>query len=78
MIVLDFGLLVPIASLFLSTENPSLLLYKQFPMPRGKPESKREFSKHKALNPNKSIETSEGPRNDKKEQQLNTEKHRIF
>jgi hypothetical protein len=35
-------------------------------MPRGKPESKREFSKYKALNPNKSIETSETPRNDKK------------
>jgi hypothetical protein len=46
---------VPIASLFLSTENPSLLLYKQFPMARGKPESKREFSKHKALNPNKQV-----------------------
>jgi hypothetical protein len=43
-------------------------------MPRGKPESKREFSKHKSLNPNKSVETSEAPRNDNKEQQLNTEK----
>jgi hypothetical protein len=76
-IVSRLGLLVPIASLFLSTENPSLLLYKQFLMPRGKPESKREFSKHKALNPNKSIETSEAPRNHKKEQQLTTEQHRI-
>jgi hypothetical protein len=31
-------------------------------MPRGKPESKREFSKHKALNPNKSNGNLRGPK----------------